>query len=60
MYRQTRDRLMAWTMVNDRPGEPVTAASRYSIIVGARSNDDLARMNDAGISWAWDTRNQRQ
>jgi hypothetical protein len=56
----TSDRLIAWTMVNDRPGALVTAGSRYSIIVGARSNDDLVHVNDAGISWAWDTRNPRQ
>ena len=56
----TQDGLIAWTMVNDRPGTPVTDASYYSILVGARSNDDLARVDDAGISWAWDSRNERQ
>lgn len=55
----TRDRLIAWTMVNVRPEAPVTADSPYSIIVGARSNDDLAHVDDAGISWAWDSRNER-
>lgn len=56
----TQDRLIAWTLVNDRPGAPVTVASRYSIVVGARSNDDLAHVDDAAISWDWDSRNERQ
>jgi hypothetical protein len=47
-------------MVNDRPGTPVTDASYYSILVGAQSNDDLAQVDDAGISWAWDSRTERQ
>ena len=55
----TRDRLIAWTMVNVGPETPVTAYSPYSVIVGARSNDDLAQVDDAGISWAWDSRNER-
>ena len=55
-----RDRLLAWTMVNQRPEEPVTAVSPYSIVVGARSNDDLALADDAGILWSWDSRTERQ
>jgi hypothetical protein len=56
----TRDRLIAWTMVNDWRGAPVTAASCYSIVVGARLNDDLDKVDDAGICWGWDSRNDRQ
>jgi hypothetical protein len=40
----TWDGLLAWTMVNDRPDSPVTGASTYSIFVGARSNQDLIRI----------------
>jgi hypothetical protein len=56
----TRDKLIAWTLVSQRPEAPVTAASPYSIVVGGRSNDDLARADDARISWSWDSRTQRQ
>ena len=41
--------LLAWTMVNDRPDSPVTDASTYSIFVGARSNQDLIHVDDAGM-----------
>ncbi len=47
----TRDGLLAWTMVNDRPDSPVTDASTYSILVGARSNQDLIHLDDADIAW---------
>jgi len=50
--------LLAWTMVNDRPDSPVTGASTYSIFVGARSNHDLIHVDDAGIAWDSDTRNE--
>jgi hypothetical protein len=56
----TEDGMLAWTGVNDRPGTPVTDASHYSVFVGARSNDDLAHLDDAGISWDWDSRDERQ
>jgi hypothetical protein len=56
----TQDGLIAWTMVNDRPGTPITDASYYSVFVGARSNDALAQLDDADISWDWDSRNERQ
>jgi hypothetical protein len=55
----TRDRLLAWTIVNDRPDSPVTDASTYAIYVGARSNQDLAHVDDAGIAWDWDSRDER-
>ncbi len=55
----TRDGLIAWTMVNDRPGAPVTDASRYNTLVGARSNEDLVHVDDTGIAWNWDSRNER-
>jgi hypothetical protein len=55
----TRDGLIAWTVVNDRPGATVTAASHYAIVVGARSYDDLVHADNAGIDWAWDSRTQR-
>ena len=48
--------LLAWTMVNDRPGSPVTDSSTYSILVGARSNQDIIHVDDAGIAWDWDSR----
>jgi hypothetical protein len=54
----TRDGLLAWTMVNDLPDSRVTGASTYSIFVGARSNRDLARIGDAGITWDWDSRDE--
>jgi hypothetical protein len=54
----TWDGLLAWTMVNDRPGSPVTDSSTYSILVGARSNQDLIHVDDAGIAWDWDSRNE--
>jgi len=54
----TRDGLLAWTMVNDRPGSPVTDASTYSIFVAARSSQDLIQVDDAGIAWDWDSRNE--
>lgn len=53
----TRDGLIAWTMVNDRPGTPATDASFYSVFVGAWSNQELATADDAGIAWDWDSRN---
>jgi hypothetical protein len=54
----TRNRLLAWTMVNDRPDSPVTDASTYSIFVGARSNQDLIHIDDPGNAWDWDSRNE--
>ena len=55
-----RDGLLAWTMVNDRPDSLVTEASTYSILVGARSNQDLTQADDAGIAWDWDSRTNRK
>jgi len=54
----TRDGLLAWTMVNDQPDAPVTDASTYSIFAGARSNQDLIHLDNAGIAWDWDSRNE--
>jgi hypothetical protein len=54
----TRDGLLAWTFVNDRPDSPVTDDSTYSIFVGARSNRDLVHVDDAGIAWDWDSRDE--
>jgi hypothetical protein len=54
----TRDGLLAWTMVNGRPESPVTDSSTYSILVGARSIQDLIQADDAGIAWDWDSRNE--
>jgi hypothetical protein len=51
--------LLAWTMVNDRPGARVTDDSHYSIFVAARSDHLLAAVGDAGIEWDWDSRNDR-
>jgi hypothetical protein len=45
-------------IVNDRPDSPVTDASTYSIFVGARSNQDLIHVDDAGIAWDWDSRDE--
>jgi len=55
----TWDGMLAWTMVNDRPDSPVTEASTYSILVGARSNQDLAHVGSANITWDWDSRNEQ-
>jgi hypothetical protein len=55
---RTWDGLLAWTMVNDQPDAPVTDASTYSILVAARSNQDLIQLDDAGIAWDWDSRNE--
>ena len=55
----TRDSLLAWTIVNDRPDSPVTDASTYSIFVGARANRDLVHVDDAGVAWDWDSRDER-
>jgi hypothetical protein len=54
----TRDGLLAWTMANHRPGSPSTDASTYSIFVAARSNQDLTRIDDAGIVWDRDSRDK--
>lgn len=54
----TRDSLIAWTGVNDRPDSPVTDASTYSIFVAARSNQDLIHINDTDITWDTDSRNE--
>jgi hypothetical protein len=54
----TTDGLLAWTMVNDRPDSPVTDASTYSILVSASANQDLTQVDDAGIAWDWDSRNE--
>jgi hypothetical protein len=56
----TQGGLIAWTMVNDWPGAPVTDESYYSVYVGARSNDDLAPVDDADIRWDWDSRDEVQ
>ena len=54
----TQDGLLAWTMANQRPGSLVTDASKYNVVVGARSNQDLLRVEDSGVAWAWDSRNE--
>jgi hypothetical protein len=56
----TQGGLIAWTLVNDWPGTPVTDDSYYSIFVAARSNDDLAPVDSVGIPWDWDSRNEVQ
>jgi hypothetical protein len=53
----TRNGLLAWTMVNDRPDALVTDDSCFSIFVAARSNNHLAAVGDAEIEWDWDSRN---
>lgn len=50
------DRILAFGGVNDRPGTPVTAESLYHVNVAARSNDDLAYLDEIDISWAYNTR----
>jgi hypothetical protein len=54
----TRDGMLAWTMAHARPDSPVTDASTYSIFVAARSHQDLIPINDAGIAWDQDSRNE--
>lgn len=56
----TWDGLLAWTMVNDRPDSPVTDASTYLVFVGARPDQDLVHVDDAGIAWDWDSRHELQ
>lgn len=52
----TRGGLIAWTMVNSEPDTPVDESSRYNIVVGALSQEDLFQADDAGIAWEWDSR----
>lgn len=54
----TWEGLLAWTIVNDRPDSPVTDASTHSIFVGARSNQELAHLDEPGIVWDYDSRNE--
>jgi hypothetical protein len=54
----TQDGLLAWTMVNHRTDSPVTDTSTYSIFVAARSNRNLTHLDDGGIAWDLDSRNQ--
>lgn len=42
--------------VNDRPDALVTDASRYEIMVAARSHDDLAFLDDLGVEWSYNSR----
>jgi hypothetical protein len=53
------DGLLAWTMVNDRPGSPVTGSSTCTVIVAARASQDLNQVDDAGIAWDWDARTEQ-
>jgi hypothetical protein len=46
---------MAWPGCSDQYGR-----GRVQRNVGARSYDDLADADEAGISWDWDSRNLRQ
>jgi len=50
------DRLLAVCAVNDRPGTRVTPDSLYWLMVGAKSNDDLAYLDQLDIKWAHNTR----
>lgn len=50
--------MLAWTMVNDRPDSPVTDASTYAMLASARANQDLVHVDDVGIAWAQDLRNE--
>lgn len=52
----TRDGLLAWTFVNQMPDSPVKNPNLYGIAVSARSRQDLLRVDDSGIEWAWDSR----
>lgn len=55
----TRGGLLAWTMVNDQPGSPVTGSSTCTVIVAARVGQDLNQVDDAGIAWDWDARTEQ-
>lgn len=50
--------VLAWTVVNDAPGAAVEEASDYSIFVAARSSTDLAAVDNLGVQWDWDSRNE--
>jgi hypothetical protein len=54
----TQDSLIAWTMANEGPNSQATDASTYTVLLGARSNQDLIHVDDAGITWDWDPRGQ--
>jgi len=50
------DRVLVVGWVNDRPGTPVNADSRYKVRVAARSSDDLAYLDELDVEWTWNTR----
>lgn len=50
------NRILALGTVNDRPGTPITDDSLYEVFVGAKSNDDLAYLDQLDINWQHNTR----
>jgi hypothetical protein len=50
------DRILAVGCVNDRPGTPVTVESLYWVMVAAKSNEDLAYLDELDIKWAHNSR----
>lgn len=54
----TMGQALAWTIGNDRPDALVTPETFRSIFVSATSNRDLAEIDNAGIAWDWDSREE--
>ncbi len=52
----TMDGLLGWTIRNGRMDAPATDASTYTIQVAARTDHDLAVLDDTGIAWDWVSR----
>ena len=50
------ERILAVGCVNDRPGTPVTVESLYWVMVAAKSNEDLAYLDELDIKWAHNSR----
>lgn len=49
---------LAWTMGNDLPDAAVSASSRYSVFVAARSSSELSDAVGDWDKWDWDSRNE--
>jgi hypothetical protein len=50
------DRLLAFGSVNGRPGTPTTPESLYEVFVAAKSNNDLAYLDELDITWQYNSR----
>jgi hypothetical protein len=50
------DRVLAFGGVNGRPGTPTTPESLYEVFVAAKSNNDLAYLDELDITWQYNSR----